>query len=167
MKKIKQFSPLFIGVFIFVLFCVGIFTIFPSVASPAIQSQQWTIQTLKEHYDYVLKQRDEKMDQKFASLELAVSVANAELEKRLDNTNEWRASQDDLIKSMKENYAPKGELTTLQDQVDKIEKKQNDIESMREGGSSTIAWIAAGIGLFLALIALSKNFISAIFQKTK
>ena len=156
MTKIKRFSPLFIGVFTFTLFCVSIFTIFPSIAEPAPQSQQWTLLTLKAYYD-----------QKFESLQVAVNKADAATEKRFESVNEFRGTLSDQQRTFLPRAEYEAGIKTTTDDILDLKTRLNKIENLKQGGSTTLAYIVSGVSLLIALIALSRNFIASIIQKPK
>jgi len=68
--------------------------------------QIWTLESIKAHYDVVLKhqydnynmmlaERDERVIQKYQAMELAVNKAEAATEKRFESVNEFRAQLGD------------------------------------------------------------------------
>lgn len=120
------------------------------------QPSSWTVQTLKEY-----------TDQRFNALETAVTKQENAYNDRFDNTNEWRASYEDLIKVMQRDYLPRSEFEALKESVSEIKAELNRIQTLKEGGSTTVAYIAMGIGLLVGLIALSRNFIASVLNKQK
>ena len=117
----------------------------------ASQQTQWTVQTLKEHYDYILKERDEKINQKFESIELAVIKADQATEKRFESVNEFRAQLGDQQRTFilrSEYEAGHKELTN---RVDDIKLEVEKINNEKTGGSVVWAYVVAGISLMIAV----------------
>jgi hypothetical protein len=115
------------------------------------QQTQWTVQTLKEHYDYVLKERDEKINQKFESIELAVTKADEATEKRFESVNEFRAQLADQQRTFilrSEYEAGHKELTN---RVDDIKLEVEKINNEKTGRSVVLAYVVAGISLMIAV----------------
>lgn len=59
----------------------------------------WTIETLKEHFEKVLVERDKAISAALLSAEKAVQVAEANAEKWRQNANEWRGAMGDREKN--------------------------------------------------------------------
>lgn len=142
-----------IGVFILLLIiCFGTLAI-DRKPEPCYQ---WTITTLKEY-----------VDQRFTQLQLAVDKAEQATEKRFESVNEFRMTLSDQQRT----FVPRAEYESghaaIHTEVAELKARLDEIENLKAGGSNTIAWLAAGIGLIIAIIALSRNFISSIFQKNK
>jgi len=136
-------------------------------ASLSCAGQGWTVSTLKSYYDALLEERDKKMEQKFTSLELAVTKANDATEKRFESVNEFRLTLTDQQRT----FVPRSEYEAghkvLEDKLTAIATDIEKIKNTKQGGSTTVAYLAAGISLFVAIIALSRNFIASITQKSK
>lgn len=62
-------------------------------------SEGWTIQTLKEHFEGILTERDKALNAALNSAKEAVSKAENNAEKWRDNANEWRAAMNDRDKN--------------------------------------------------------------------
>jgi hypothetical protein len=115
---------------------------------------QWTISTLKEHYDYVLNVRDEKIDQKFASLELAVLKAEQATEKRFESVNEFRAQLADQGRT----FVPRNEYENGQkdqsNMIDDLKVRIDKMENMKSGGNVVWAYVLAGVSLIVAMFSI-------------
>lgn len=60
---------------------------------------KWTIETLKEHFEKVLAERDKAITSALQSAEKAVQVAETNAEKWRQNANEWRGAMTDREKN--------------------------------------------------------------------
>jgi hypothetical protein len=127
--------------------------LFSLIVLTASQQTQWTVSTLKEHYDYVLRVRDEKIDQKFSSLELAVLKAEQATEKRFESVNEFRAQLADQGRT----FVPRNEYESGQkDQssiIDELKVRLDRIETMKAGGNVVWAYVIAGVSLLVAFFS--------------
>jgi len=74
------------------------------------EPNNWTFKTLQEHLISIMDERDRLYDQRFTAQEKAVATAmvsakeavakaEAAVERRLENTNEWRQVINDLVKA--------------------------------------------------------------------
>lgn len=59
----------------------------------------WTIETLKEHFEKVLAERDKAITSALQAAEKAVAVAEANAEKWRNQANEWRGAMTDREKN--------------------------------------------------------------------
>jgi len=148
-----KFKILIIGFLCFVLLIFVTFTIFPIGSDCNEPTQGWTIQTLKEY-----------VDQRFEQIERSTALANAALEKRLDNTNEWRGSYDDLARTKIARTEWEAGQASDQKQLTELKERLDKYENLKSGGSNTIAYLMAGISFLIAMIALGRNFIASIYR---
>lgn len=59
----------------------------------------WTIESLKEHFEKVLAERDKAISAALQSAEKAVQVAETNAEKWRNQANEWRGAMSDREKN--------------------------------------------------------------------
>ena len=118
------------------------------------KQSEWTVETLKQY-----------VDQRFQSINEAVSKADVATEKRFESVNEWRNSYADLVR----NYIPREEYLSGHEihsqQIAEIKAKQEKIANMKAGGDVTFAYLVSGISMIVAIVALSKNFFSNIYKQ--
>jgi hypothetical protein len=148
-KIISRYRFLIIGGIAIVVFLT--IAVFVALSEP---QNQWTIQTLKEHYDYVLKERDEKINQKFESLELAVLKAEQATEKRFESVNEFRsqlADQGRTFIARTEYEAGHKELTN---RVDELKMEIEKINNLKSGGNIIWAYVITGVSLIVGIFSI-------------
>ena len=121
------------------------------------------LETLLREYDLRYQQRFEASQESIkAALEAAkeaVSKAEVAVEKRFDNTNEWRQTFDDLAQGKlgRAEYltAHKG----LEDKIGALEKRMDLAEGKTIGTSGVVALVIAIAGVLVgAMIALWNVF---------
>jgi hypothetical protein len=107
-----------------------------------------TLVSLKEHFKVVLKERDKRMEQKFDSMEKAVTKAEVAHEKRLEAMNEFRGQLSDQTKT----FVPRTEF-------DIVAKKVEKMENMKQGSSQAWVILVAGALLVIAFVGLALKFL--------
>ena len=116
-------------------------------------SQTWTIETLKEHFEKILAEKDKAINIALAAAKEAVGVAEKNAEKWRDNANEWRAAMNDKDKM----FVQKAEFNTYKESAEKalsLEKSRGDKgEGRGESMTKFVGWIVA------AAIALAGYFL--------
>lgn len=93
---------------------------------------EWTIKTLKAHYDQILKEKDK-----------ALNAALVSLNDRLGLLNELRGG-----------VATKEEIRALEKMVDDLKSSRDTGAGKSEGYAKFLGWIAFGITLLLFLFFL-------------
>jgi len=115
------------------------------------QHSEWTIETLKEYYDAQLRLRDNLVAQKFESLQIAVDKAEGFSREKFENTNEWRATLENLGRT----YMPRSEYEADHESIianiNDLKVGLDKIENIKSGSASTVAYIIAGIGVLIAI----------------
>ena len=117
----------------------------------------WTFTTLKEYFDTRLVHICQKIEQHFDLLDRAVCKSEQAMEKRLEGMNEFRQSLEDQNRT----FMPRKELESIigdiQDKLNRLEKHQERIANMKQGGNIVWAYVLSGVSLLAALIALVTN----------
>lgn len=157
MNRINKYKILIIGI-ISILVYIFICNLF-IFASDSGQQSQWTISTLKEHYDYVLKERDEKINQKFTSLELAVLKAEQATEKRFESVNEFRAQLTDQSRTFIARTEYEAGYIELTKQVEDLKTRIDKADNLKTGGGQIWAYVVSGVSLLFAFVMLVMRFI--------
>ena len=121
---------------------------------------QWTLVTLKEHYDYILLQRDVRIEQKFESLEKAVEEANNALNKRFESVNEFRSTLSDQQATFVEKSEYNANHTAIVSQLDDLKRRLDKYEALKQGGSITLYIMIAIVSFAFAIYAFARNFIN-------
>jgi hypothetical protein len=106
---------------------------------------EWTVDTLKEHFEALLDQRDKQIALALSAAEKAVTKAETATEKRFDSVNEFRQTLTDQNKT----FASAERVDGLTQRLDKIEG--------RSGGlSDGWKYLALGIGVLIAVATYFK-----------
>lgn len=124
------------------------------------QQSQWTLVTLKEHYDYVLEQRDLKIDQKFQALEQAVKIANDAMNERFESVNEFRATLTDQQATFVNKSEYNANHASITSQLEDLKRRLDKYETLKQGGSTTLYIMIAIISFAFAIYAFARNFIN-------
>jgi hypothetical protein len=137
---------------------------------------QWTIESIRDHFNRLIDVNDRRYEQRFADLKVAVDLAFAaqkELvqsallsaeravtkaenaaEKRFDSQNEFRGSLEDQART----FMPRAEaeivFKSLVDRIQALSEFQKIKEGERKGGSDVFAWILAGISVIVAILSV-------------
>jgi uncharacterized coiled-coil DUF342 family protein len=140
----------------------------------------WTIKSLKEHFNALFKEREEKVNERFASIKEAIRHADDYAHYRDEKSNEFRKSLDDLSERAAERekeFVNKIELKSIEKQFDiwmsgmkqvqeanfnvcmndirKIEKDVDKIKHVKQGGNQAWIILVAGAGVLLGFLALA------------
>lgn len=102
-----------------------------STAAQSEKTQEWTIPTLKEHFEALNEERDERNKQRFEAQEKAVNsaliaakeaVTKAETaaEKRFDSVNEFRGQLKDQASTLMPRTETESRLNGLEDKIGSI-----------------------------------------------
>ncbi len=114
----------------------------------------WTIETLKEHFEKILAEKDKVINIALESAKEAVLVAERNAEKWRDNANEWRGAMTDREKT----FATKAELAAYAESTEKalkVEKERGDIGQGKGSGFSDSWKIVLGfIGLIGGILGI-------------
>ena len=112
---------------------------------------------LKEYVDTRLYDMCLKIEQHFDLLDKAVNKSERAMDKRLDGMNEFR----DALEDQNRTFMPRKELESIigdiQDKLNRLEKHQERIANMKQGGNIVWAYVLSGVSLMAALIALVTN----------
>ncbi len=100
---------------------------------------EWTVDTLKLHFEALLDQRDKQIALALSAAEKAVTKAEAATEKRFDSVNEFRQTLSDQNKT----FASTERVDSLTQRLDKIEGRSS-------GVSDGWKWLALVIGVIIA-----------------
>lgn len=114
---------------------------------------KWTVDTLKEHYDKILIEKDSAIKTAFDSARQAVEVAEKNAEKWRANANEWRSAMNDRERT----FVSKGEFEEYRRSVDKalvfVKEKQDKGEGHGSGVKDLMGWIIAAITILGFIIS--------------
>ena len=118
----------------------------------------WTIETLKEHFEKILEEKDKAINIALAAAKEAVGVAEKNAEKWRDSANEWRGAMNDREKM----FMGKAEFDAYKEATEKALKTEKERADKGEGKSMGIGQV---IGWILAAIAVI-GFIIEHFTKS-
>ena len=107
----------------------------------------WTVDTLKEHFERILVEKDKALNAALASSKEQVSVAEKNAEKWRDNANEWRAAMTDREKT----FMRISEFNIYKDSAEKAlqaEKGRGDkSEGKQSGINQFVGWLVAAAAI--------------------
>jgi hypothetical protein len=113
---------------------------------------QWTVDTLKEHVETVLAEKDKAINIALNAAKEAVNVAEKNAEKWRDNANEWRAAMNDKDKTLMQ----KAEFITYKEATEKAlvaEKQRGDKgEGKNDAYVKFIGYIIAAAAIIFAYL---------------
>jgi len=145
---------LYIGIIVLIIYLI----IASIILAPAQTKTEWNVTTLKEHFDYVIQERDKTISQKFQSLELAVTKAEQATEKRFEGVNEFR----NTLADQQRTFIPRSEYEAghmeLTKRLDEIKTKADKLENIKQSGNIVWAYVLSGIALFTSVINVSLNY---------
>jgi hypothetical protein len=106
-------------------------------------SNGWTIETIKEHFEKLLAEKDKAINLALAAAKEAVGVAEKNAEKWRDNANEWRGAMVD-----RENkFMGRSEFIAYKESTERalaVQKERGDKgEGRGEVWGKFAGWIAA------------------------
>ena len=106
-------------------------------------NEEWSITTLKEHFEKILAEKDKAINIALAAAKEAVGVAEKNAEKWRDQANEWRGAMTDREK----NFMPRAEFLQYKESVEKAllaEKGRGDHNEGKSAGiNQFIGWLVA------------------------
>ena len=114
--------------------------------------------SLKEHFETLLNERDKRMEERFTSMQIAVSKAEVTTEKRFEAMNEFRAQLGDQART----FMPRIESQVLHDgannRINEVMDKVRKMEDLRQGGSNLWGYIVGAIGVIGIIVATIIGF---------
>ena len=114
----------------------------------------WDIDTLKDHFDSVLNERDLRYEQRFIDQNSALQKAEHTLNKRFDNVNEFRQTLSDQAGTFITRNEVNSRNKSSDDKIDNIEARMNRLEGRSGGLNSGWAYLVGAIGLAAAIIGI-------------
>jgi len=126
-------------------------------------SKGWTLESLKTHFEAIIKANDKRYKQRFEDQDSAVKAALASAEKAVareqENSEKWRASANEWRGAMNDrerDLMPRTEAEqAIKANTDKINEITKRIERNESGWKylvAAITLIATIIGAYLALV---------------
>lgn len=109
---------------------------------------QWNVVTLKAY-----------MDQKFESMQLAITKAEQATEKRFEGVNEFR----NTLADQQRTFIPRAEYESghagLHVEVLDLKTRLDKIENMKQGGSVVWSWLLGGLALIISILNIKDKII--------
>ncbi len=110
----------------------------------------WTVKTLKQHYDALLKERNRKVNQRFDAIKQAIKKSDAYAKYRDKKQNEFRKALDD----QNNNFARKKDVKYLTKCLDEIKEEMNRVRDVKQGGSQIWPYIFSIISLIGTVVMI-------------
>ena len=114
----------------------------------------WTINTLREHFETLIKLNDERYNERFAYQENALKKAETASEKRFDGVNEFRAILTDQQKTFITRNEWGSQHHALEDKINALENRATLSEGKGEGKHALWGYIVGGIGLISLVVTI-------------
>jgi flagellar basal body-associated protein FliL len=125
----------------------------------AEMNEKWTILSLKEYIETLFLEKEKQQEQKFVSLDRAVTKAEIATEKRFESVNEFRATLADqqrmLIPRLEYEVAHKALLEKLEDAQDRLEK----LENIKQSKTALWAYVIGVGGFLTGIISLILGYV--------
>lgn len=121
---------------------------------------KWNVDTLKEHIEKLLDEKDKAVNIALAAAKEAVGVAELNAEKWRDNANEWRGAMNDREKT----FITKAEFESYKSAVDKaltIEKERGDFDKGKSSG------LSLGWAIFIGAVGVVGSVVGIFFAFNK
>ena len=114
--------------------------------------------TLKDYVESVINGLEKNLNSRIEQMDRAVIKAESTMNHRLEGMNEFRQALGDQNRT----FMPRAEIeksfTNINNSIRKLEKCQERIENMKQGGNIVWAYVLSGVSLMTALIALVIKF---------
>jgi hypothetical protein len=128
------------------------------------------INSQKEFIDAILKERDERLSQKFESLATAINKAESATEKRFESVNEFRSTLTDQQKTFVSSAEYKSahqslidlitsNIKTLGDVILTQKERIDKIDNMKAGGQNIWILIVGVVGFITGLTSFILNLL--------
>lgn len=121
---------------------------------------KWNVESLKEHFEKILAEKDKAINIALAAAKEAVGVAEANAEKWRASANEWRGAMNDREKT----FMPRSEFEAYKASVEKalsVEKERGDI------GQGKGLGLNAGWAILLGLVSLIGSLIAIFYSLSR
>ena len=122
----------------------------------------WTLESLKKHYDAILLEREKRIDERFKSIDQAVSKAEQATERRFESVNEFRQQLGDQSRSFMPRQENENNNKSINDRIDLVTKKVDKLDNMKQGGNVVWVYIVASISIITGIVSV---FISIFNSK--
>ena len=124
---------------------------------------KWTIDTLKEHFQILLKSNEKKIKQKFKSLQRAVGKAETASDKRFESVNEFRNTLADQSRTFIPRIEAESRFNSLERQIIDLKTELEKVKNIKAGSQVVWAYVIAAVSLMVAIsggiITFYTNFV--------
>ena len=111
----------------------------------------WTIETLKEYFEALIRDRDERYRERFDAQERAITKSELASDRRFDGVNEFRESLSDQQRQ----FLPRPEYerahVDVVERVNQLSSRMDKLEGVKTGGGNVWGWVAGAIGVIVAI----------------
>jgi small-conductance mechanosensitive channel len=128
-----------------------------------MDNDNWTILSLKEYLESVIKTHDEKNTLQFQAMQTAVTKAEAATEKRFEGVNEFRGQLSDQSRTLMPRSEYEANHQNLLARVEQLDKQIEKSENLKQGGNQIWILIIGIVGFAIGMI----SFAIDIFGKIK
>lgn len=126
---------------------------------------EWTVDSLKEHFEAIIDANDRRYEQRFKDQEAAVKAALASAEKAVEreqdnsekwreNANEWRGAMNDRERNLMPRTEAEQSMKSVTEKVDALASRSERSEGKNTGFTDGWKYLIAGIGLIATIVGL-------------
>jgi hypothetical protein len=117
----------------------------------------WTIDTLKEHFEKILAEKDKGFYKILEEKDKALSAALIAVKEENRKTEIAAEKRFELLNELRSGVATKDQLLSLEKVVDDLKTSRDKGEGKGQGISQFIGWIIAGITIIGFIISNWKS----------
>lgn len=107
----------------------------------------WTVITLKEHLEALLRESDKRYDQRFAAQESATQYAQ-------EKSNEFRGSLEDVGKNQMPRTEAEAAYRSISEKVDALQARIDRTEGRGGGLQAGWGYLVGAMGLIATIVML-------------
>ena len=126
----------------------------------------WTTDTLREHFTVLLKEVDQRNEQRFkdqdsavkaalAAAEKAVTKAEANVEKWRESQNEWRGAMNDRERDLMPRMEAEKSIAANAEKIDNLAARIDRTEGRSGGISAGWGYLVGAVGLLATVITIA------------
>jgi len=115
---------------------------------------EWTVFTLKEHFDEKFEDAKLAVNSALAAAEKAVVKAEAASEKRFEGVNEFRSALADQQRTLIPRAEVEVIIKTIDIRLENLTARLDKSEGKGMGIGQTLGYIIGGIGILTGILAL-------------
>lgn len=131
---------------------------------------QWTVETLRQYILSLLREMDERHEQRFnsqkelvasalSSADKAVMKAETAAEKRFDSVNEFRSLVNDQQRTLMPRLEAEIVAKALNDKIDLLTRLLAEARGQQKGVSMSVVIVGSAMTLIISIVVAALRFI--------